>query len=172
LIPEPIIAVERRSIKRVFLGVISHEEELMNLSLLSILSLSLTATSPTEDAAAVEAALAAMWDAVERGDIEAYQSHIHPEFSAFGENDVYLAEGKTREVTGMADYMKRATGVHTEMHQSKVTVRGDVAWITYYWTDSGTIGGERFTSRGKSTRIFVRENGKWLCIHGHYTAVP
>ena len=33
-------------------------------------------------------------------------------------------------------------------------------------------GGERFPSRGKSTRIFVREDGKWLCIHGHYTAVP
>ena len=24
----------------------------------------------------------------------------------------------------------------------------------------------------KSTRIFVKEDGKWLCIHGHYTAVP
>ena len=31
--------------------------------------------------------------------------------------------------------------------------------------------GERGTSRGKSTRIFVKENGRWLCIHGHYTLV-
>ena len=52
------------------------------------------------------------------------------------------------------------------------TVIDRVAWITYYWTDSGAIGGERFTSRGKSTRIFIKEDGKWLCIHGHYTAVP
>ena len=29
-----------------------------------------------------------------------------------------------------------------------------------------------FTQFGKSTRIFVRENGRWLCIHGHYTALP
>ncbi len=56
-------------------------------------------------------------------------------------------------------------------HQPTVLVRGDVAWIVYYWTDAGEIDGERFTSRGKSTRIFVRENGRWLCIHGHFTAV-
>jgi len=57
------------------------------------------------------------------------------------------------------------------MHQAEVTIRGDVAWITYYWTDESTsrITGERSTSRGKSTRIFVREGGHWLCIHGHYT---
>jgi ketosteroid isomerase-like protein len=58
------------------------------------------------------------------------------------------------------------------MHQPQVTIRGDVAWIVYYWTDSGWVDGERMTSRGKSTRIFVREGGRWLCIHGHYTAVP
>ncbi|MAG71901.1 MAG: hypothetical protein CL471_16670 [Acidobacteria bacterium] len=52
-----------------------------------------------------------------------------------------------------------------------MTLSGDTAWITYYWTDSGIGADGRFTSRGKSTRIFVCENGRWLCIHGHYTAV-
>jgi ketosteroid isomerase-like protein len=125
-----------------------------------------------DDEEAVKAALVAMWAAEEKGDVQGYASHIHPEFTAFGENDLYLAEGREVEVSEMADYLKRATGVHTEMHQPRVVVRGDVAWITYYWTDSGTIGSERFTSRGKSTRIFVKENGQWLCIHGPYTAVP
>jgi len=37
------------------------------------------------------------------------------------------------------------------------------------WKDHGTTNGEAFSSRGKSTRIFVKENGKCLCIHGHYT---
>jgi ketosteroid isomerase-like protein len=44
-----------------------------------------------------------------------------------------------------------------------------VAWITYYWTDGGLLDGKPFSSRGKSTRIFVKEGGRWLCIHGHYT---
>jgi hypothetical protein len=51
-------------------------------------------------------------------------------------------------------------------------VMGPVAWVLYYWTDEGDVEGKRTVSRGKSTRIFVKENGKWLCIHGHYTAVP
>ncbi len=120
----------------------------------------------------VKQTLTRMWAAIEEGDLDTYASYVHPDFSAFGENDPYLLEGKEKELRSIGSYLERATGVHTEMHQPKVTVRGDTAWITYYWTDEGTINGERFTSRGKSTRIFVRENGRWLCIHGHYTAVP
>ncbi len=124
--------------------------------------------------AEVQRTLIEMWDAVEKGDLQRYAAYLHPDFSAFGESDVYLASGRDLELRGMADYLARVRDVHTEMHQPKVTVRGDVAWITYYWTDSGfrREGGERFASRGKSTRIFVKENGKWLCIHGHYTQVP
>lgn len=135
-------------------------------------AVTLALATQTNDEEAIKRALVEMWAAVEAGDVERYAEYIHPDFTAFGENDTYLAEGKDLEVRGMADYMKRASGVHTEMHQPAVTVRGDVAWITYYWTDYGMSGGERFTSRGKSTRIFVKEDGKWLCIHGHYTAVP
>jgi ketosteroid isomerase-like protein len=125
-----------------------------------------------QDGEDVKTTLITMWAAIERGDLEEYASHIHPDFTSFGENDVYLASGKEYEIRSIADYLERAENVHTDMHQPDVTVVGNVAWITYYWTDSGSINGERFTSRGKSTRIFVKEDGKWLCIHGHYTAVP
>ncbi len=136
------------------------------------LMLGFPALGASHDAEEVKATLIAIWDAIERGDADAYAQFIHPDFTQFGENDPYLAEGKESEVGSIRRYVERATKVHTEMHQPKVTVRGDVAWIAYYWTDSGEVEGERFTSRGKSTRIFVREGGKWLCIHGHYTAVP
>ena len=124
------------------------------------------------DAADVKAALVSMWQAVEEGNLERYLSYIHPQITSFGENDVYLAEGKDAEQVAMALYLKRATGVHTEMRQPQVTVRGDVAWIVYYYSEAGRLDGKDFAGRGKSTRIFVRENGRWLCIHGHYTAVP
>ena len=129
-------------------------------------------TQDAKDVAEVKAALVAMWDAVEKGDADRYATYVHPTFTSFGENDTYIAEGKDAEVRNYRDYLRRAVGVRTDMHQPAVTVRGDVAWITYYWTDSGMSDGKRFTSRGKSTRIFVREGGRWLCIHGHYTAVP
>ena len=121
---------------------------------------------------AVMATLVAMWDAIERGDLDAYAGHVHPDYTSFGENNVYLAKGKRLEIDGYREYLTRAHGVHTEMHQPEVTVRGDVAWVVYYWTDVGYVDGRRFTSRGKSTRVFVREDGRWLCIHGHFTAVP
>ena len=118
----------------------------------------------------IKAILVDMWAAIEEEDLERYAGHLHPDFTSFGETDLYLNEGKDYELRAYADYLQRVDGVHTEMHQPQVTVRGDVAWITYYWTDAGTrTGGARFTSRGKSTRIFVREDGRWLCIHGHYT---
>ena len=124
------------------------------------------------DADDVKATMVAMWAAIEAGDVDRYASYVHPDFTQFGENDTYLAAGKALEVRSIADYVKRASNVHTEMHDPRVTVRGTVAWVTYYWTDAGYSSGARVTSRGKSTRIFVKENGRWLCIHGHYTAVP
>jgi ketosteroid isomerase-like protein len=113
-----------------------------------------------------------MWKAVEKNDLDEYLSFIHPDYSVFGEGDVYLHEGKDKERIDYADYLGRATGVRTFMHQPKVSVRGDTAWITYHWNDAGYIKDKRFTSRGKSTRIFVKQDEKWLCIHSHFTAIP
>lgn len=128
------------------------------------------------DHQAIEDAIVSMWAAVEAGDVDRYMTHIHTDYTLFGEGDIYLQSGKALERASYTDYLGRVKNVRTFMHQPEVTVRGDTAWITYYWSDSGiyTTGskaGERFTSQGKSTRIFVREGTDWLCIHGHFTDV-
>ena len=110
-----------------------------------------------------------MWDAVEKGDIDSYAKYIHPDFSQFGETDPVLRVGKDAEVNGIREWLKVAKDVHTEMLEPTITVKDNVAWITYYWSDNGISDGVEFSSKGKSTRIFVKENGTWLCIHGHYT---
>ena len=122
--------------------------------------------------AEVKAALKEMWDAIEKRDIDRYAGYVHPDFTQFGENDSTLRVGKEAEVAAIGDYMKRSHDVHTEMIDPHVTISGDVAWVAYYWSDSGFTNELAFASHGKSTRIFVRENGKWLCIHGHYTLLP
>jgi len=130
------------------------------------------AVDPIErDETAIKAALIDMWDAIEHKDIDRYAAHIHPDFSTFGETNTYLHEGKDLEIRNVRSWLKNAEGVHTEMHQPKVTVRGETAWISYYWTDSGVDSGKAFSSRGKSTRIFAKEDGRWLCIHAHHTFV-
>lgn len=150
----------------------------VKLRLALVLTAAVAATGPASlsaqsDEEAVRATLIAMWDAIENEDMERYATYIHDDFTSFGETDTYLNEGKAQEMAGVRGWTSRSANIRTEMHQPDVTVRGDVAWITYYWTDEATskISGERETSRGKSTRIFVREGGRWLCIHGHYTLV-
>ncbi|NNC99978.1 MAG: nuclear transport factor 2 family protein [Gammaproteobacteria bacterium] len=113
-----------------------------------------------------------MWKAIEEDKLDDYMRYIHTDYTLFGESDAYFRKGKDKERMDIADYLQRAKGVRTFMHQPEVVVRGDTAWITYYWSDAGYLSGERFTSRGKSTRIFVKENGHWLCIHSHFTEQP
>ena len=120
----------------------------------------------------VKSILIDMWDAIEKGDIERYASYVHEDFTQFGEYDSVLRSGKAAEVKGIKDWIDSSTAIHTEMKEPKVTVNGTTAFITYYWSDSGTTDGKPFATRGKSTRIFVKINGKWLCIHGHYTLLP
>ena len=117
----------------------------------------------------IKTTLIDMWDAIEKGDIERYASYVHPDFTQFGEYDSILRSGKAAEVKGIKDWIKSSSPIHTEMHEPKATINGNTAFITYYWSDSGTTDGKPFATRGKSTRIFIKENGKWLCIHGHYT---
>lgn len=124
-----------------------------------------------DDEEAVKDTLIAMWAAIERGDLEAYLKHVHDDYTVFGESDVYLQSGKALERSSYERYLQRAQSIRTFMHQPEVHVSGKTAWMTYYWADSGLVDGAAFSSRGKSTRIFVKEDGKWLCIHGHFTAV-
>lgn len=117
----------------------------------------------------IKTSLIDMWDAIEKGDIDRYASYIHVNFTQFGENDSILRKGKEAEIKGIADWINGSSPIHTEMLDPKVTINGNTAWITYYWSDSGSTNGVPFATKGKSTRIFVKENDKWLCIHGHYT---
>ena len=121
---------------------------------------------------AVKHVLTQMWDAIEKEDIDRYATYVHPDFTQFGETDAILRTGKEVEVKGVRDWVATSSEIHTEMIDPLVTINGNVAWVVYYWSDQGLTNGEPFASKGKSTRIFVKENGKWLCIHGHYTLLP
>jgi ketosteroid isomerase-like protein len=113
-----------------------------------------------------------MWDAIEKEDIDRYASYVHPDFTQFGETDSLLRVGINAEIKSVQNWISNSESIHTKMDDPRITIRGNMAWITYYWRDHGTTKGAPFSSRGKSTRIFVLENGNWLCIHGHYTLLP
>lgn len=131
-----------------------------------------TNAEATDEATQIKMVLTDMWDAIEKHDIDRYANYVHPDFTQYGETDSVLLKGKVAEVAATKSWMDRSQNVHTEMIDPKITVNGNTAWIVYYWYDKGLSDGVPFTSHGKSTRIFVKENGKWLCIHGHYTLLP
>jgi ketosteroid isomerase-like protein len=120
----------------------------------------------------IKETLIAMWDAIEKEDMELYASYIHDDFTQFGETDSILRIGKEAELKGISDWIATAESIHTVMVEPRVVIRGEMAFITYYWKDKGLANGTPFSTTGKSTRIFVKEEEKWLCIHGHYTLLP
>ena len=128
--------------------------------------------SEEKEIANIKAGMIDMWDALEKQDIDRYAKYVHPNFTQFGETDSVLRVGKPAEINAIKEWMLHTANIHTEMHEPKVTIKNNVAWVVYYWSDSGTNNGKPFTSKGKSTRIFVKENGQWQCIHGHYTLLP
>ena len=142
------------------------------ISILLIVFSSVILASNSGDKQAVINNIKSMWQAIETNNLPDYLQYIHSDYTVFGEGDAYLHKGKDKEAIDIGDYIGRAKNVRTFMHQPEVIVRGNTAWITYYWNDAGYISNERFTSRGKSTRIFVKEKGKWLCIHSHFTSLP
>lgn len=120
----------------------------------------------------IKAVQVAMWDAIEKGDLDRYATFIHPKFSAFHETATKITRGKDKEIAGIKRWMGMATDIKTQMHDADVTVVGDMAVLSYIWTDTSIENGKPSATTGKSTRVFKRENGKWLCIHAHYTYIP
>ena len=143
-----------------------------NIYLLISLAVLSQCTNQADSEAEIKQTLVAMWEAIENEDIDKYASYIHPDFTQFGETDPVLRVGKEAEINGVRSWVAESKDIRTEMIEPSVTVRGSTAWITYYWSDAGITNNEPFASKGKSTRIFVKEKGKWLCIHGHYTLLP
>ena len=88
---------------------------------------------------------------------------MHPNFTQFGETDPVLLEGKEAEIEGIKAWIAGSDNIQTEMLEPKVNINGNVGWITYYWSDNGTTNSEAFASKGKSTRIFVKENEETGC---------
>ncbi|MFE3866606.1 nuclear transport factor 2 family protein [Flavobacterium sp. LS2P90] len=60
-----------------------------------------------------------------------------------------------------------------EMLNSKVQVYGDTAILTYNFAGvSKNKEGEIKTNRAKSTRVYVKQGGKWKLVHANFAPDP
>lgn len=65
------------------------------------------------------------------------------------------------------------TGLVDEMLNPKVQIYGDVAILSYnYFGQAKDKDGKVTPNRAKSTRVYVRQGGKWMLVHANFAADP
>lgn len=67
--------------------------------------------------------------------------------------------------------IRSGTLTHEVMDSDEIRARihGDAATVTALTTTKGKFMGLQFTTRERATDVFVRENGRWLCVISQLT---
>jgi ketosteroid isomerase-like protein len=78
-----------------------------------------------------------------------------------------LVDGQWRKIWGCT------RGFRFVLDQAHVNVEGDIAWVAAPWHSQGRDeSGQWFDRHGRTTLILSRRDGKWLCVHSHYSRIP
>ena len=70
------------------------------------------------------------------------------------------------------DFFDRFSDLHVAIEGLRVDVAGDVAWATYDWALSGSMGDRPVEDRGQATAIYRRGDEGWRLVHAHYSPAP
>ena len=76
----------------------------------------------TKEEQAIRDTLTAMWDAIEKEDIERYATYIHEDFTQFGETRARLDVGKQKEVEGLVAYEFKILNSVIEINSNQKTI--------------------------------------------------
>lgn len=101
------------------------------------------------------------------GDIQAFASQVHPNYSGWGTRDSVPLnkESMVARFTKIAETGKLTIQQRTPV---KVTVKGNTAVVDYYFLYYlDTIDKDkknRSQLKGKNAEFFIKENGKWLLL--------
>ena len=103
--------------------------------------------------------------AIVSNDAEAIGSFMSEEWVIVGETGV-------SERNGFLELIEAGDLTHDAMKGNVVRVRryNDVAVVISRGTNSGMFKGTPFSSDEWITDIFVKQDGRWRCVHTHLTA--
>ena len=80
-------------------------------------------------------------------------------------------DGKTMTVR-MSEIQPSTKSLYGDMQNAKVQVYGDTAILTYNYAGiSRTADGKTQPSIAKSTRVYVRQGGRWMLVHANFAPV-
>jgi ketosteroid isomerase-like protein len=116
----------------------------------------------------------AQWAAENTKNVAEAMKNIADDYTEFNSDFSTRLEGKGL-ATRLSEANAKAAGVVlvSEMANPKVQVYGDVAILSYNYVGlTQEKDGKVEPSRAKSTRIYVKQGGRWMLVHGNFGADP
>jgi ketosteroid isomerase-like protein len=82
-------------------------------------------------------------------------------------------DGSVADKASYLDLVRTGALTHDVMDFDDATVRvyGDAAVVTARGTSGGTYRGQPFREVERVTDVYVRRNGRWLCVHTHLSRI-
>ena len=141
-----------------------------------VLLTTLTMSASTAFAGAAEEVIAitkAQWAAEMKKDVAAAMKNVADDYTEFNPDYPTRLDGKALSVA-LAEALSSGSDnlVAAEMANEKVQVYGNVAILTYNFIGATkSKDGEIEPVKAKSTRVYVKTDGKWKMVHANFAPV-
>ena len=138
---------------------------------LALLCLPIAANAGTEEE--VIKLTRGQWAAEIAGDQEKADAILADDYTEFNNNFPTLVDGKALNVR-LYEAMAEGGGnmLASEMANAKVQDYGNVAVLTYNFLGvTKNKDGETSPLLAKSTRVYVKQDGKWMLVHANFAPV-
>ena len=116
----------------------------------------------------------AEWAAFARKNVAESQKNIAEDYTEFNGDAATRLDG--RPLTGRlaeAGNKGRSTRIADEMLNPMVQVYGDTAILSYnFFGLEQDKDGKVKPTRAKSTRVYVKQGGKWMLVHANFASDP
>lgn len=126
---------------------------------------------PTTDEQKIDITISEMLAAWQIGDVELLRK-------AYADDTMVVSGLYEPPVVGWANYANayrqqraRMEQVRMERRNSFITLRGNVAWVSYQWEFSAIADGRPSAAQGHATLILEKRGGRWLIVHNHTSLV-
>ena len=132
------------------------------------------AQSSNKVADEIIATVKAQWAAAAMKNTAEALKNVSDDYTEFNSDYSTRLDGKALSMRlGEAGNKNSGKNIASEMANEKVQVYGDVAILTYNFVGLGQDkDGKTTPSRAKSTRVYVKQGGKWMLVHANFGADP
>lgn len=107
------------------------------------------------------------WEAIQNRNADALAGYFADGASLFQEGSAYRMTGKANLLRGLTAHMQATQLRSFQLLEPRVEIYGDLALLTYYFTEAGVADGKNFSNAGKSSVVFIKQDGAWRALHEH-----